>query len=461
MPGTDAARFETIDPATGRPIKKYPETSPEELSSILAEAGEACGTWSRIPMEERASLLRGAARILRESKDRWASLMAQEMGKPIVQGAAEVEKSALACDYFADNAAAFLAPVDMPTGPARTLAVFPPIGIVLAVMPWNFPFWQVFRAAAPALMAGNTMLLKHASNVCGCSLAIQEVFDTAGFPRGVFHSVLLDSGKIPGLIRDSRVQAVTLTGSDAAGRSVARTAGEALKKVVLELGGSDPYVVLEDADLEMAAQSCADGKLINAGQSCIAAKRIIVVRGIRKRFEQLFVAAMGKRVMGDPQNPSTQIGPLARSDIREIVARQVDLSVSAGARILLGGQVPQGEGFFYPPTVLTEVQRGMPVFDEEVFGPVAAVVTVQSEEEAIRCANDTTFGLGAAIYTRDRQRGERIAREEIQAGSCFVNAYVRSDPRLPFGGIKASGFGRELSVFGIREFVNIKTIWIE
>ena len=405
--------------------------------------------------------MRKAARILRESREEWAGLMAEEMGKPVTQGLAEAEKSAWACDYFADNAEAFLATQEIATEAGKSYVVFQPLGVVLAVMPWNFPFWQVFRAAAPAIMAGNAMLLKHASNVCGCSIAIERIFEEAGFPEGVFKSLLLDSREIAALIKDPRIQAITLTGSSEAGRSVARTAGEALKKVVLELGGSDPYVILGDADLELAASSCAAGKLINSGQSCISAKRIVVVRSIRSRFEELLVRRMGEYRVGSPLDRGTQIGPLARADIRETVSAQVERTISAGARCTMGGTVPKGDGFFYPPTVLTDVRPGMAAFDEEVFGPVAAVVPVESEADAIRCANDSSYGLGAAVFTADLQKGERIAREELMAGSCFVNAYVRSDPRLPFGGIRESGFGRELSSFGIREFVNIKTVYIQ
>ncbi len=453
--------LESTNPTTGQRIRVYTGASRAEVSTNLAAASAASLRWSKAGMAERATFMRNAARILRESKEKWAVLMAEEMGKPVAQGVAEAEKSAWACDYFADNGEAFLAPVEIAADTRKSYVAFQPLGVILAVMPWNFPFWQVFRAAAPALMAGNAMVLKHASNVCGCSMAIQAIFEEAGFPTGVFSSVLLDSGEVAALIKDRRIQAVTLTGSTEAGRSVARTAGEALKKVVLELGGSDPYLILEDADLELAASSCAAGKLINSGQSCIAVKRIIVVQSIKTRFEELLLQRMGEYKIGNPLDSTTQIGPLAKADIRDAVSVQVERSISAGARCIMGGKIPRTAGFFYPPTVLTDVHRGMAVFDQEVFGPVAAIIPVDNEAEAVDCANDSSYGLGAGIFTRDLKRGERIAREELMAGSCFVNAYVRSDPRLPFGGIRESGFGRELSSFGIREFVNIKTVYIQ
>ncbi|MGA2762708.1 MAG: NAD-dependent succinate-semialdehyde dehydrogenase [Spirochaetia bacterium] len=453
--------FESINPTTGKKIRTYEGATQAQVSSSLADASAASLQWRRESIRDRAECMRKAARILRESREEWAGLMAEEMGKPVTQGLAEAEKSAWACDYFAENAEVFLAPQEIATEAGKSYVAFQPLGVVLAVMPWNFPFWQVFRAAAPAIMAGNAMLLKHASNVCGCSIAIERIFEEAGFPEGVFKSLLLDSREVGALIGDPRIQAITLTGSSEAGRSVARTAGQALKKVVLELGGSDPYVILEDADLELAASGCAAGKLINSGQSCISAKRIVVVRSIRSRFEELLVRRMDEYTVGSPLDSKTQIGPLARADIRETVSAQVERTISAGARCIMGGAVPKGDGFFYPPTVLTDVRPGMAAFDEEVFGPVAAVVPVESEADAISCANDSSYGLGAAVFTADLQKGERIAREELMAGSCFVNAYVRSDPRLPFGGIRESGFGRELSSFGIREFVNIKTVYVQ
>jgi succinate-semialdehyde dehydrogenase/glutarate-semialdehyde dehydrogenase len=328
-------------------------------------------------------------------------------------------------------------------------------------MPWNFPFWQVFRFAAPALMAGNVGILKHASNVSGCALAIQDLFREAGFPEPAFRTVLVGSERVASIIEAAEVKAVTLTGSTPAGQSVASRAGAVLKKTVLELGGSDPYVVLEDADLESAAETCVTSRLINSGQSCIAAKRFIVVEPVRRRFEELFVERMRARKVGDPLEPGVDLGPLARHDLRDSVHKQVEATVRAGARVLLGGKLPEGKGAFYPPTVLADVRKGMAAFDEEVFGPVAAIVPARDEDEAVKLANDSPFGLGAAVFTRDVARGERVAARALEAGNCFVNAFVRSDPRLPFGGIKESGYGRELSHFGIREFVNIKTVYVK
>jgi succinate-semialdehyde dehydrogenase/glutarate-semialdehyde dehydrogenase len=387
-----------------------------------------------------------------------ATLMALEMGKPVRQGRAEIEKCAWVCEYYAEHAARFLAPETVATDARRSFVTFQPLGVVLAVMPWNFPFWQVFRFAAPALMAGNAGLLKHASNVCGCALAIEDVFTEAGFPRGVFKTLLVGSGAVEGIIAHGAVKAVTLTGSAPAGRAVARAAGEHLKKTVLELGGSDAYVILEDADIEGAAAICAAARLINSGQSCIAAKRFILPASRETEFTDIFLQKMITARVGDPLDEATDVGPLARPDLRDDLHRQVVNSIRDGASCLSGGAIPAGPGAFYPPTVLAGVRRGMSAYDEELFGPVAALITVKDEEEAIRVANDTSFGLGAAVFTLDLERGERIAAARIEAGSCFVNSSVKSDPRLPFGGIKESGYGRELSHFGIREFVNVKTV---
>jgi len=450
----------SINPATGKRIASYEEASAAEVTRVLDSASRAYSEWSRRGIRERASFFSRLAEELRRTSAAAALLMADEMGKPVVQGRAEVEKCAGACEYFAENAERFLAPIDVPTEARKSYVTFRPLGVILAVMPWNFPWWQVFRAAIPAVLAGNAMVLKHSSNICGCALAIQEIFERAGFPPVVFAAVLMDSARIESLIADARVRAVTLTGSTAAGTAVARAAGGALKKCVLELGGSDPCVILEDADLELAARICAASRVINSGQSCIAAKRFVVVEKVRKRFEELFVQAMSSQRGGQPREDSTNIGPLARADLRELVDGQVTRSIAGGARCLLGGSIPDTDGFFYPPTVLTDVKKGIPAFDEEVFGPVAAVVPVRDELQALKAANDTPFGLGATVFTRDLAKGEHIAAEELEAGSCFVNALVRSDQRLPFGGIKESGYGRELSIFGIREFVNIRTVHI-
>ncbi|MFO7259814.1 MAG: NAD-dependent succinate-semialdehyde dehydrogenase [bacterium] len=450
-----------VNPATGETIGEYQETPPEEVDRILHAADAAFQAWRRTSVEERAALLREAATLLRERAAEYARLMALEMGKPITAGRAEVEKCALACDYYAENGPRFLEPERVETDARRSFVAFRPLGVVLAIMPWNFPFWQVFRFAAPALVAGNVAVLKHASNVPGCALAIERLLHDAGFPRDVFRTLLVGSEAVDGIIGHPVVRAVTLTGGTPAGRAVAASAGARVKKTVLELGGSDPYIVLEDADIEHAAAMCAASRLINSGQSCIAAKRFIVVESVREEFERLFVERMRAARVGDPLDEQTEVGPLARHDLRDGLHELVQASVRAGARLLLGGEIPEGPGAFYPPTVLTDVKKGMPAFEDESFGPVAAIVPAKDEAEAIRLANESRFGLGAAVFTRDRERGERIATEELEAGSCFVNALVRSDPRLPFGGVKESGYGRELSHYGLKEFVNIKTVWVE
>jgi succinate-semialdehyde dehydrogenase/glutarate-semialdehyde dehydrogenase len=398
--------------------------------------------------------------LLRQRNEDLARLMAIEMGKPLAQGRAEAEKCAWVCDYYGEHAANFLADEPISTDAGRSYVSYRPLGVVLAVMPWNFPLWQVFRFAAPGLMAGNAGVLKHASNVSGCALAIEDIFHGAGFPPALFRTLLVGSNRVAGLIEAPEIRGVTLTGSTPAGRAVAAKAGACLKKTVLELGGSDPYLILEDADLELAVETCVAARLMNGGQSCIAAKRFIVVEPVRKRFEQMFVEKMKLKRMGDPLEAGIDLGPQARCDLRDQLHQQVTASVARGARLLLGGRVPEGPGAFYPPTVLTGVAKGQPAYAEELFGPVAAVIGVQDEAEAMRVANDSAFGLGAAVFTQDVARGERIANHGLEAGSCFVNGFVKSDPRLPFGGVKDSGYGRELSIFGIREFVNVKTIWV-
>jgi succinate-semialdehyde dehydrogenase/glutarate-semialdehyde dehydrogenase len=451
----------SINPATGEKIHRYEEASSEETERMIQEASRAFEEWRRLDFSKRVGPVKAAADLLREGREDYARLMAAEMGKPIAQGRAETEKCAHLCDYFAENAAKFLTPEMVETEASKSFVIFEPLGVVLAVMPWNFPLWQVFRAAIPALMAGNAMLLKHASNVPGCAIAIEKIFRDAGFPAGLFNNLLLTKDKAAGLIDHPLIQAATLTGSVSAGREIAARAGKALKKVVLELGGSDPYVVLEDADMETAAEICVQARLINSGQSCIAAKRFIVVEPVLKKFEQLFVEKMRAQKTGDPLDESVTVGPMARDDLRRGLHAQVERSVSQGAKLLLGGEMPAGKGFFYPPTVLAGVRKGIAAFDEETFGPVAAIIQAADEAEAVLMANDSSFGLGAAVFTGDNARGERIAARELRAGSCFVNAAVMSDPRLPFGGIKDSGYGRELSVFGIREFVNVKTVYIK
>lgn len=450
----------SVNPTTNEIINTYDEMTPAEVEDIVTSVHHTFLQWRKTTFAERAACMREAARILRDNAAEYARLMTLEMGKPIKDGRGEAQKCAWVCDYYADNAEAFLARQTVETDASKSFITFQPLGIVLAVMPWNFPFWQVFRFAVPALMAGNVGVLKHASNVPGCALAIEKIFQQAGFPHNTFRSLLVGSAQVEAIIENPLVKAVTLTGSTPAGRAVAQKAGEMLKKSVLELGGSDPYIILEDADLDLAVQTCVASRLINSGQSCIAAKRFIVVEPLRDEFEKRFVEQMRAVKMGDPMEEDTAVGPQARTDLRDDLHQQVQKSIERGARCLLGGEIPPGEGAFYPPTVLTSVRPGMPAYDEELFGPVAAIIPVKDEAEAINVANDSPFGLGAAVFTQDIDRGERIAAERIEAGNCFVNAFVKSDPRLPFGGIKESGYGRELSEFGIREFVNIKTVYI-
>ncbi len=451
--------LQSINPATGEVLETFTETSATEIERILATAHAEFLAWRDVPFATRAQLMRKAGVALRAHKTEYARTMALEMGKPIVQGEAEVDKCALTCDYYAEHAEAMLAEQPRQTDAARSYVRFDPLGPVLAVMPWNFPFWQVFRFAAPALMAGNAAVLKHASNVPRCALQIEEVFRAAGFPRGLFATALVGSAAVGGLIADPRIVAVTLTGSEHAGRQVAERAGHELKKTVLELGGSDPFIVLDDADVAAAARTAADARLVNSGQSCIAAKRFIVVEPVADAFIARFADELRARRLGDPLARDTQVGPQARVDLRDDLHRQVAESVKRGARLVLGGEVPAGRGAFYPPTLLSAVDKGMPAFDEETFGPVAAVIRAKDEADAIRLANDSEFGLGAALWTQDRARAARLAAR-IEAGAVFVNGLVKSDPRLPFGGIKRSGYGRELSEYGIREFVNIKSVWI-
>jgi succinate-semialdehyde dehydrogenase/glutarate-semialdehyde dehydrogenase len=451
--------IQSVNPATGDILESFPEASGHELDRILATAHAAFSEWRAVPFAERAQRMRQAARVLRERRADYARTMTLEMGKPIVQSEAEVDKCAVACEYYAEHAGTFLAEQPRETEASKSYVRFDPLGCVLAVMPWNFPFWQVFRFAAPALMAGNAGILKHASNVPRCALAIEEVFREARFPHGLFSTVLVGPPAVAALIGDPRIVAVALTGSDRAGSKVAAEAGRALKKTVLELGGSDPFIVLADADLAAAARAAAEARLVNSGQSCIAAKRFIVVGAVMDAFLERFVDELRSRRMGDPLARETQVGPQARLDLRDSLHQQVEESIKHGAQRLLGGEIPPGKGAFYPPTLLAHVDKGMPAFDEETFGPVAAVIRAKDDTDAVRLANDSAFGLGASLWTQDRGRAEHLAAQ-VEAGVVFVNGIVKSDPRMPFGGVKRSGYGRELSEYGIREFVNIKSVWI-
>ncbi|MEJ2539483.1 MAG: NAD-dependent succinate-semialdehyde dehydrogenase [Gemmatimonadota bacterium] len=452
--------FVTIDPATGEEVRRFDAHTREDARSAADEASRAQAGWAASSFGERAAVLRAAAGILDEESDRWGRLMAQEMGKPLSEGRSEAEKCAWALRYYADNGADFLADRTVEVDGARAGWVYRPLGVVLAIMPWNFPFWQVFRAAAPTLMAGNGVLLKHASNVPGCARATEEILLRAGLPPGLFRNLFLEHEELDVLLDHDAVAAVTLTGSVRAGKAVAEQAGARLKKCVLELGGSDPYVVLADADLELALDRCVTARLVNTGQSCIAAKRFIVVDELHDRFREGLLQRFDGLRQGPPLEDGVDLGPMARADLRDTLHDQVVRSVEAGARLERGGEVPDGPGAWYPPTVLTGVTREMPAFQEELFGPVAVLVRAADASEALELANDTRFGLGAAVFTGDPARGEEIARDVLEAGACFVNDFVRSDPRLPFGGIRESGYGRELSPLGIREFVNAKTVWV-
>ena len=452
--------FQVIDPSNGRLVRTVDETPRAEVERILAGAARGFDTWRRVSIDERATVIRRVAEALRSRADQWADLIAGEMGKPVRQGKAEIEKCALGCDYYAEHAAALLAPEPAKTEARRSYVSFEPLGVVLAIMPWNFPFWQVVRFGVPAIMAGNAVILKHAPNVPGCAEAIEGIFRQAGLPEGVFQAVFLQNEGTGALIDRREVSAVTLTGSTRAGREVASRAGRALKKTVLELGGSDPYLILQGADMAQAVEACVRSRLQNGGQSCIAAKRLIVVKELEADFVEQLVARMKAAKVGDPKDETTEVGPLARRDLRDTLHHQVRASIEAGAELLLGGTVPDGDGWFYPPTVLRNVGPGMSAYEEELFGPVAVVIAVENEDEAIRVANDSVYGLGGAIFTTDLARAEEIAREKLDVGCAFVNEFVRSDPSLPFGGVRDSGYGRELGSFGIREFVNVKMVWV-
>jgi len=453
--------IEVINPATEEKIKTFEEIDFLQAEQIIQSAAKTYSDWRRTDFEHRSSLMNKAAEILKTRKNEYGKLMAEEMGKPVKDGEGEIEKCAWVCEYFADHAASFLEDEEIASDASKSFVTFQPIGVVLAVMPWNFPFWQVFRFAAPGIMAGNAALLKHAPNVPGCALAIEDVFREAGFPEKLFNTLLLPTDQVEKVIKHPSVRAVTLTGSTGAGRAVAKQAGECLKKTVLELGGSDPYLILKDANLDDAVPTCVQSRLINNGQSCISAKRFIVPKSLLGEFQERYVSAMREFDFGNPMDPQMKLGTIARRDLRDNLHDQVEESIKKGADCLLGGELPNRKGYFYPPTVLTNVSPGMPAYDEELFGPVASIIPVEDEQEGIEVANDSNYGLGAAIFSSDLERAEKIAAEKLEAGCCFVNSFVKSDPRLPFGGIKDSGYGRELSYYGIKEFVNVKTVYVK
>jgi succinate-semialdehyde dehydrogenase/glutarate-semialdehyde dehydrogenase len=457
--GSDFMGIASINPVNEELLETFEPYSQEQIDEALGAARQAFLHWRTTTFAERSASLLRVAQYLREHKGELARLAVLEMGKSLVEAEAEVEKCAWNCDYYAEHAEHFLRDEQIDSNATQSYVSFQPLGVVLALMPWNFPYWQVFRFAAPALMAGNTAVLKHASNVSRCALAIERAFRESGALAGIFRTVLVPGSETASLIADRRVAAVTLTGSEGAGIAVASASGHALKKNVLELGGSDAFIVLEDADLDAAASVAVTARFQNNGQSCIAAKRFIVVESVAAAFEQKFAAATAKLRVGNPMERETQIGPMARGDLRDELDRQVRDSVKMGARVLLGGRPIAGKGYFYEPTVVTNVTIDMPLFREETFGPAAAVIRARDAEHAIELANDSDFGLGGNLWTRDIERGRELARR-IESGAVFINGMTASDPRLPFGGVKHSGYGRELSSFGIREFVNIQTVWI-
>lgn len=452
--------IQSINPFNNKTLKEFEEHSDAQIEEILQKADATYYQWRKTSFEERAKLMHKAADVLRTNKQKYAQVMTDEMGKTKQQAISEVEKCALCCDYYADHAAKFLADEPLPIDQGEAYIAYDPIGAVLAIMPWNFPYWQVIRFAAPALMAGNVGILKHASNVPQCALVLEEVFREAGFPQGCFQSLLISSKKVNHLLEDPRIKAATLTGSEGAGSKVAAKAGQELKKTVLELGGSDPFIVLADADVEKAATTAVKARMQNCGQSCIAAKRFIVVQEVYDQFIAVFKEKMAALKQGDPNEEGTDYGPMAREDLAEELLEQVKKSVEKGAEVLLGGDRPDREGAFLNATILGNVKPGMPAYDEEMFGPVASVFKVKDEEEAILIANDSPYGLGGCVWTKNIEKGKRFVRQ-VDSGAVYINKMVASHPALPFGGVKKSGYGRELSHLGIREFVNQKTVWLE
>ena len=449
----------TINPATGEEVAEYQRIDVVEAKSKVAQSRKAYLGWKKTTFDERSVLMHKLAGVISDNKEKYAQLATQEMGKTIVQARKEMDKCALICRYYADNISSLLANETVETEATKSYVTFQPIGVILAVMPWNFPFYQVIRFAVPALMAGNTGVLKHASNVQGCAFALEDAFTKAGFPEGAFTNLNISSSHVKDIIEDKNIVAVTLTGSDAAGRSVASIAGQNLKKTVLELGGSDAYVILDDADLDMASDMATLGRLQNNGQTCIAAKRFVVLDKIYDEFLELYTKKMKAAKMGEPTDEDTYYGPMARVDLRDEIHEQVNKTISQGGRLVLGGIIPDRKGAYYPATILADLKPGMEAFDNELFGPVASVIRAKDEDHAIELANNSQFGLGSGVITGNIERGEKVALQ-LEAGSSFVNKLVASDPRLPFGGIKNSGYGRELSGYGIREFVNTKSIWI-
>jgi len=454
-------KIKSVNPHDGSINQVYQTYNRQKVKNIVTKAQKAYLEWSRISYENRAKSLSKVAELLEKRETKLSEMMTNEMGKTISSGLAEIRKCAWVCKYYAQNGKRFLKDEEIETEAPKSYVTFNPLGIILAIMPWNFPFWQVFRFWAPAMIAGNATILKHASNVPGCALLIEKLINEAVLPKDIFQSVLIPAKNVDFLINNPYIKAVTMTGSSSAGKSVATQAGKVLKKTVLELGGNDPYLILEDADLEKAANLCYQSKMINAGQSCIAAKRFIVERKIASEFIDFFYQLMKNTIQGDPTNSETKLGPMARIDLRSNLHEQVRKSIVKGAKCILGGKIPKGKGAYYPATILTDVKAGMPAYEEELFGPVATIITVNNQKEAVRIANDSRFGLGAAVFSKDLEKAERIAKHDLKAGSCFVNSFVKSDPRLPFGGIKDSGYGRELSSYGIKEFVNIKTVYLE
>ena len=451
----------SINPANNKILESHKEISTEKINQIINSSYNTYLEWRNESISYRSKMMRDLAELLKQKKEKLGALMTQEMGKPIKQSIAEAEKCAWVCEYYADNAERFLSKKEISTDSKKSFISFQPIGLVLAIMPWNFPFWQVFRFASPTLMAGNVGILKHASNVQGCAKQIEKLFLEAGFPEYAFSNLVIGSNKVSNVINNPLVRAITLTGSAPAGKSVASHAGSLLKKTVLELGGNDPYIILEDADLNNAVESCIAGRMLNTGQSCIAAKRFIVVKARLDEFIDKVEQKINNMKMGDPLDSNIDIGPMVNTDARDELHQQVLMSIEKGAKLISGGKIPESDGSFYPPTLLTNVEPGMSAFDDELFGPVAVIISAKDQAHAIDLANKTNYGLGAAIFTADIDKGEKIAINELEAGSCFVNDFVKSDPRLPFGGIKESGYGRELSEFGILEFVNIKSVVIQ